>query len=397
MELVTASVDGQTIELDSVSEDTYQGDLTAPTIKSESAVYAVTVQATGDNGEMTTETKDLVVENSGFFPLEMIAAKPSGEESGYIRESVDIDLDIGDTDDFELIISQDQWNKDKFWYGTRLFIPDTEYGGIINDINPRTSTKEIVLKGPTWRGMLKKKIVQPPKGEDYLILSGELNTVLRELLGERFGALFVIPDVDSGITVSSWSVDRYVTLHDAMQKLVDAHGCRLHISYIEPEDLEYGYVTIQAKPVVDYSDELEYSQDGKVHFSIRDYRGGINHLICLGQGEGAERTVLHLYVQEDGTIGSEPYYTGLDEREAVYDYSGADDAELESGGIERLTDLKNYKSIEVTVDDVDLEIGDIIGGYEQITETYVAKPIVGKILTIKDGKAEIEYRVKGDD
>ena len=47
--------------------------------------------------------------------------------------------------------------------------------------------------------------------------------------------------------------------------------------------------------------------------------------------------------------------------------------------------------------DADLELGDIIGGYEQITGTEVKKPIVRKILKIEDGEAKIEYKVKGDD
>lgn len=331
------------------------------------------------------------------FVPELIVTNPSGKELGIVKESIDFDLDIGDTDDFEIRISQDEWKKERFWYENRLFIPDTEYGGIIRDVKPITSTKEIVFKGPAWRGMLKKKIVRPPDGQTHLILNGELNFVLRTLLGERFEALFFVPEIDSGVQVTNWQVDRYVTLHDAMQKLVSAYGHRLDIKYIQPEGLEYGYVKIQAEPVVDYSDELEYSQDGRIQFSIRDYRDGINHLVCLGSGEGTERTVLDLFVQEDGSIGRTQFYYGLDEREAVYDYSGADDDELEAEGISELTELRNYKSIEVTVNDADLEPGDIIGGYEQITETYVAKPIIGKIMTIRSGIAEINYKVKGDD
>lgn len=70
----------------------------------------------------------------------------------------------------------------------------------------------------------------------------------------------VIPEVDTGITIKSWQVDRYVTLYDAMQKLVSNYGCRLQIQYVQPEGLEYGYVTVQAVPIVDYSEQLEYSQ-----------------------------------------------------------------------------------------------------------------------------------------
>lgn len=328
--------------------------------------------------------------------MEMIAARENGEEVGFVRESVTMDLDIGDTDDFEMTMSQEQWSREKYWYGTRLFIPGTEYGGLIEDISSDTSSKEIVLRGSTWRGLLKKKVVQPPSGQTNLILNGELNHVLAELLEDRFDGLLVVPETDTGITVKNWAVDRYVTLHDAMQKLADAYGCRLQIQYAEPEGLEYGYVTVEAAKVTDYSKELEYSQDGNVKLSVRDHRGGINHLICIGKGEGAERTVIHLYVQQDGTVGSKRYYTGKEEREAVYEFSSAEDDELEAEGTEKLLDLKNYKSVEMSIDDGAPELGDIIAGYESVTDTRVAKPIIGKILKMQDGRTEIEYRIKGE-
>lgn len=70
---------------------------------------------------------------------------------------------------------------------------------------------------------------------------------------------------------------------------------------------------------------------------------------------------------------------------------------LEEDGVKRLKELMNYKEVNVEVKDADLELGDIIGGYEQITGTEVKKPIVRKILKIEDGEAKIEYKVKGDD
>lgn len=67
--------------------------------------------------------------------------------------------------------------------------------------------------------------------------------------------------------------------------MLSAQGYRLQISYIEPENLDYGYVSIRAVQVKDYSETLEYSQDGEVQFTVKDYRGGVNHLICAGKGQ----------------------------------------------------------------------------------------------------------------
>lgn len=328
---------------------------------------------------------------------EVIVTKPSGEEIGNINEETLLDIELGEQNDFELILSQKEWSKNKFYYGHRIFIPNTEYGGIIKEIEVRTASEEIVMRGPTWRQLLQKKIIKPPSEESHLILSGELNEVTRELIGNRFGSLIFVSKVDTGVNVSNWQVDRYATLYDALIKLYESVAYKLQMLYIQPEGLDYGYVELQAVPIVDYSDNLEYSQDGNVNFTIKDYRNGINHLVCIGKGQNNERTVLDLYVQEDGNVGQEQFYFGADEQEAVYEYTSAEMDELIKGGIKRLKALQNYKQIEVFVDDVDLDIGDIISGYEEVTDTRVVKPIVKKILKIQNGELEIEYKVKGDD
>lgn len=397
MERVEASLIGKNKQLEGIGGYFYQGTMNAPVPKTKSAVYPVTVTATGDNGEQTQESRNLLVQGTGIFPLKFIAARSTGEELGYIREDTEIDLDLGDTNDFEIRMDQNNWNKEQYWYDNRIFIPQTEYGGIIDDLEVITSTREIVLRGLTWRGLLSEKVVEPPEGEDHLTVSGDLNDILQELVGDRFDGLFSIPDVKTGATVTGWQVDRYVTLYDAIIKLLDSKGHRLQISYVEPEGLEYGYISVQAVPITDYSEELEYSREGKVNFDIRDYRGGINHLVCIGKGQNEERAVVHLYVQEDGSIGKTQYFSGLKERVAVYEFTSADFEKLEEDGTKRLKDLQNYKSIGMKVDDIDLEIGDIVGGYEEITGTRLQKPVARKIINMKQGKITIDYEVKGDD
>ena len=255
----------------------------------------------------------------------------------------------------------------------------------------------LALRGRTWRGMLQYKVVEPPAGQDHLVLSGELNTAIRTLIGDRFGDLMVIPEVDTGITIKSWQVDRYVTLYDALQKLVSNYGCRLQIQYAQPEGLEYGYVTVRAVPIVDYSEQLEYSQEEGIYVTVRDCRNGVNHLVCVGEGEKQDRVVLHLYVQKNGTIGKKQYYTGLNEISAVYNYSSAEADKLEEDGTKRLKELQNYKKCEMTIDNADLEIGDIVAGYDAVTNTQVIKPVIQKILKMQNGNITIDYSVKGED
>lgn len=329
--------------------------------------------------------------------IRFTTTKPTGEECGELCDSAEADMDIGNTNDFEVTIAVSDYDTERVGYGCRIFAPGTEYGGIIGDIESISGTRKVALRGRTWRGMLQYKVVEPPAGQDHLVLSGELNTAIRTLIGDRFGDLMVIPEVDTGITIKSWQVDRYVTLYDALQKLVSNYGCRLQIQYAQPEGLEYGYVTVQAVPIVDYSEQLEYSQEEGIYVTVRDCRNGVNHLVCVGEGEKQDRVVLHLYVQKNGTIGKKQYYTGLNEISAVYNYSSAEADKLEEDGTKRLKELQNYKKCEMTIDNADLEIGDIVAGYDAVTNTQVIKPVIQKILKIQDGKATIDYSVKGED
>lgn len=336
-------------------------------------------------------------DTSALSKIHFITTKPTGEECGELCDSAEADLDIGKTNDFEVTIAVSDYDAERMGYGCRIIAPETEYGGIIGDIESISSTQKVTLRGRTWRGMLQYKVVEPPAGQDHLVLSGELNTAIRTLIGDRFGDLMVIPEVDTGITIKSWQVDRYVTLYDALQKLVSNYGCRLQIQYVQPEGLEYGYVTVQAVPIVDYSEQLEYSQEEGIYVTVRDCRNGVNHLVCVGEGEKQDRVVLHLYVQKNGTIGKKQYYTGLNEISAVYNYSSAEADKLEEDGTKRLKELQNYKKCEMTIDNADLEIGDIVAGYDAVTNTQVIKPVIQKILKIQDGKITIDYSVKGED
>ena len=397
MECVSGTLDGNTKKLNSVGNNMYTGQMVAPNSKMASTTYPLIVTAVGDNGEVTKKIQSLTVDGSGIFPLRFIMAKPTGEEQGELTDSADVDLDVGDTNDFEINIPVSEYDTERMGYDCKIFIPGTEYGGIIGDLESNTRTEKVTLRGRTWRGMLEYKVVEPPAGQNHLILSGELNDMIRTLIGDRFSGLFSVPDVDTGIAVKSWQVDRYVTLYNALQKLVSNYDRRLQIQYVQPEGLEYGYVTVQAVPIKDYSEQLEYSQEEGIHVTVRDSRNGVNHLVCVGQGENQDRIVLHLYVQRDGSIGKTQYYTGLDEISAVYDYSSAEADKLEEDGIKRLKELQNYKKSEMTIDDADLEIGDIVAGYDAVTNTQVIKPIIQKILKMQDGNITIDYSVKGDE
>lgn len=330
-------------------------------------------------------------------PKQLILADQNLKDIAPVMDA-EIDIAIGKENDYEIKILRDEW-RSEYTFGNVFYVKDTEYGGIIGEVDTSTAEDTISLLGRTWRGMLDKKIIRPPTGQDYKKVSGELNVVLGELITEQFDDYFVVSQDDTGVSLTNYQFDRYCTLLSGINKMLKSVGYRLKIRYVQQERGQPGYVELSAVPVVDYSEQIELSQDSQLNFTFKNCRNGVNHLICLGKGELQERQVIDLYVQENGSIGKEPYYTGIREITATYEDTSSETDELEEKGREKLLELMNSTSFEMDVESlgVDVEVGDIIGGRDYLTGMYAKKPIVKKIYKVEGGKVSLEYEIEGDD
>lgn len=321
----------------------------------------------------------------------------------YLRDiapvmDADVDFSVGEDNDYEIKIRRDSW-REEYTFGNVLYIPGTEYGGIIGEINTDTSLDTISILGRTWRGKLDKKIIVPPAGQDYATASGELNQILRDLIAGQFGDYFVVSQNDTGINIAGYQFERYCTLLAGITKMLKSVEHKLHIEYVQQERGQPGYVELSAVPIIDYADKIELSQDSQLNFNFKNNRNGVNHLICLGKGELQDRQVIDLYVQKNGSIGTTQYYTGIQEVAEVYEDTSSESAELQEKGTEKLQELMNSTTFSMDVETlgIDVEIGDIIGGRDYLTGLYAKKPIKGKIYKVTGGKESLEYEIEGDD
>ena len=110
--------------------------------------------------------------------MELIWTDSNGRELGYIQNA-NIDMEIGEDEkdsinDFEIEFARRNWNGE-LNSGSRIYVPGSEFGGVIKEIETDTKADTIKLRGYTWRGMMTKKVVQPDKEQDYFVVKGELN------------------------------------------------------------------------------------------------------------------------------------------------------------------------------------------------------------------------------
>lgn len=331
-------------------------------------------------------------------PRQLILADQNLRDIRPVMDS-DIDFAVGiNENSYEIRIRRERWDE-RFAYGNTLYIKNTEFGGIIGRKKIATEVDTISIYGRTWRGMLDKKIIRPPTGQDYRKVSGELNSILNTLVTEQFDDFFVISQNNTEVNVTDYQFDRYCTLLAGIVKMLKSVGYKLHIEYIQQERGQPGYVELSAVPIVDYSEQIELSQDSKLNFVFDETKNGVNHLVCLGKGELKERQVIDLYVQADGSIDTTQYYTGIQEVAESYENTSSDSEELEEKGREKLQELMNSTSFSMDVEtlNMDVEIGDIVGGRDYTTGMYAAKPIAKKIYKVSGGTASLEYEIEGDD
>lgn len=321
--------------------------------------------------------------------MDLILADAGGRQVKVIRYPV-FDCDCnGNNKDFSLSIPVLRWDG-SIRHGMRLFVPDEEYGGVIGQISTDTSLGMVTVSGHTWRGMLADKVICPPDGEDYLTVSGDLQTILRQLIGGRFSRAIAAAEGLSGITVSSFQFKRYCTLLDGLTDLTGQYGARLDLRYDEMSDR----MVVRAVAVRDYSYEIELSQDYELQFTFDDVRNQPNHMIAGGKGELHERQILHLYADADGKISTTQTFFGADEIEYFYDNTSSES--LEKDARKKFEELLKKSELKMTIESIpdDTRIGDIVGGRDYITGLSMKAPISNIVLKISGDTITKDYTLE---
>lgn len=316
----------------------------------------------------------------------LIYLAPDMTEIGPCTENIDFDIGDGNS-------SNDFMLKGLIPEGIGgVYVPGTEFGGLIGYTRTQNTTDIATTKGYTWRGLLTLGIISPPDGSDYKTVSGDANAVLAELLTDYMGGIFTISSETSGITITDYQFPLYCTLLKGISGMLEEYNAKLRIIAEKPSHGSAITVTIDAVEAVTI--EEKYSSESPVSMSFTDNRLGINHLICLGSGELQSRTRVDLYVQADGTIGTTQYYTGIDERTTIYDYPNAEsEANLIRYGKIRLKSIMSGKSLTIDDAEVDGDVGDYVSAY--YNGAAASARITQKILTITGDKWKYESKIEG--
>lgn len=309
-----------------------------------------------------------------------------------VRSASDYTLDCAwgkEENDFELVLS----GASTIDAGAYIYIDGSECGGVVDAMEDQLTAgvSTLTYSGRTWHGALANKILEPDRGRDYLTVSGTASTVIGSLIS-RVGLDGVFDAVDSPTagaqTIKQYQFDRYVDAYTGLRKMCAANGLKLRLAYAS------GRVNIWAEPVAHYGDAID---SDLIDFDATRTWRKPNHLIGLGKGEGAGRTVVHWYADAAGNVSQTQSLRGVDEITQVYDYSGAETAELNQKTREKLQDLQSEGDVRVTVRDdanVVFDVGDTVTARDNLTGITVNASITKKIVKVSGGVLSVDYEAE---
>ena len=285
------------------------------------------------------------------------------------------------------------WAESPITKGQYVYAPGTEWGGPVTLVRHVTDAHQIILQGPTWRGLLHQKIIYPPAGQGYLVLEDvDANAAISLAAGDQLGSLFRVESEPAGVSISASY--RYQSLAAGLQSVFREKGLRLSIAF----DPSIPAAVVSAVPVSDLSQQVEISQDYGVDFSSEI--GNVeeaNHCLALGRGELAARQVAHVY-----RIGNTYYLerpsslTDADLRTVKLDYPNAEDEdELVAAAVDKLRERSSRQQISVDelAIDLSIELGDLVSVRDRVTGLAAKTEAQTKILNIAGGRTAVSLTV----
>lgn len=307
---------------------------------------------------------------------------------GNVREIEDFTLDVAfGADENALTLTVEE--KSAPAAGQLVYIDATEYGGVIDQVkrgSGRGATGAVECKGRTWHGILAGRRLSPDSGSGYLTVNGKVGDVLTSLIA-RMGleSLFKAASDDSTV---SYTFSRFCDGYSGLMSCAKANGRKLAMRRMD------GYIELSMPPIVDYANKVD---SDLLDFTITSVHRCVNHLLCAGTGQLANRAIVHFYADENGNVSHKQTLFGIDEICALYDYSNASASELETEGKKKLLEYQTSGTVEVDAhEDMDVDVGDIISARDNSTGTTVTATVSKKVVKVERGVATYSYEVGSD-
>ena len=304
---------------------------------------------------------------------------------------------LGEVDDYGSLIYTRKWNtygefqittgyrNDLLAKGNIIMVgTDPEKSGIIQYVQYSDENDYVTVKGYSLLWLLSSRITVPPAGEDYDVISGQVEEVMMALVDhnavdpedtKRTIPLLVCAEPQGLGGLTTWQA-RYSNLLEDLTELSRVSGLGIRV------DLDYhtGHMVFKVCQGVDRSaDQTDrapmifnpsYDNVYAREYTINDTESR-NTAYVAGQGEGAERDI--------AVVGADN--TGLGRREVFVDARDLQDpTQLPARGETKLADMQPVTSYECSVIEYgyreDWDLGDYVTIIDREFGTWLTTQVV---------------------
>ncbi|WP_137656950.1 hypothetical protein [Bifidobacterium moukalabense] len=312
--------------------------------------------------------------------------KPAG-----VSVSAGLDWAAGSSEnDFELTLEPTAPTPADGWY---FWLDGTDVGGRITDRRSTVTGASSVITwlGVSWHGLLAGKILRPDRGQDYLVVSGTISSILANLI-KRVGldTVFTVRagPQDPSLSNHRFENPRYVDAYTGITGMLKSHGLRLDFKAMDD------MIILSAQPITRVTNTVD---SDLVDFKAQTNHRVTNHLIGLGQGELKDRLVSEWYADRNGNVSQTQSLTGVDEVVEIYDASNADADELAKNTRKRLEEYQTGGSVDITVGDGSadtLMLGDQVTASDRNTGLQVTSTVIKRVVKISEGVLSVDHELE---
>ena len=305
---------------------------------------------------------DLMLRDRNFRKVQVIKKPSYACNSGLYGAS---------KNDFQLVLSEEQ----PFPIGYMVTWGTSEFGGVILNRITDTTAKTITYIGKSFRGQLENSIIAPfavltLTGTDFDIINQivDLSELNYEVLptGRTEDKTVVLPIGTNALKAIDLVLSAF---NEKMLIKVSNDGVKITLSPITEKSFDASQVDL----VVDE-----------------------NMMLPTALHARSKEHYVSVYLQSDGTVGTERYYTGFDAVEISQEISANSYDELFALASDKLLALRNSQNTsEVNAKIENADIGDIINVSVKKYGVKATQTVSEKILKIEGKNEEITYNTGG--
>lgn len=271
------------------------------------------------------------------------------------------------------------YNKELFNKGQFIAYGTSEYGGIITKREIDTNAKQVTYKGSSIRGFWQRNF----KGVTDLTISGTITDHVSQFIG--WGNVSLVNQTDiinnAGDGRMSLTYEGATSLLHCIDRALKNFGATMTISIIN------GRLKVVINPsITHYFDSSQATVRIEENWSAPTLVYAVNNDLNIGASA---------YLQADGTVGREPYYTGLDTIESVVTSNKTTGEDLYAVASEELLKQQEFMATEVDVKISKAEVGDSVVASIAEIGLKIEKKIVEKRLILDKKKEKITYTLEG--